>query len=858
MSKPDRKLLSLLLLFCLIICLQATAFAQDETWTGAAGDGLWSDGGNWTPAINGGTGYPNGSTYNVTIGTIGPPQPMLDVSATVGTLTINPNQSLLINSFTLTVTGSSIMDDGILNVSVNNGGRFGDLEITGYTTLSGTGTVQLGSSAALIDGSGTLTNQLTSQFGIYGQGVIEVSNLVNQGQILGSPISSTFPLTIESPTVTNSKTIGTQGFGTVRFRDTTVQNAGGTITGGEGSATLYRSTIIGGTLGTQVYQGINSPSTLNGVTITGDYYITASANYGAQTFLEGTITNNGTIQVTSPSGAAKAELTINYNVTLAGTGSVLLSGLNAFLDGSGTLTNQQTISGNGSYGNITVRTLGNQATVASFSTDPSAPLTIQSVITNTGGTFSSASGYVNIVGDKFTDGNIVSGSGYAATLSGEVKLSGVNFSGNGTVNAVDATLDGTVATNTNGTIILVGDSNILTLEGPLSNSGTIQANAAVAEAYIMIGGNVTITSPGTITTSNNPNNFVTGVSQNKFAGSKGHKLAPAGSDSLTLNGPSFSGCGTFSGLSLNIEKASSMTNPGGYPLIIDATPFTNSGLLSETSPSGSIQVTDTFSNYNSTTNTLTGGSYNLNGTFQFPNANLVTNAANITLSGFGQIVNQSGVNGLVNFNNNSSKGVFTLSGGQDFSTSGTFTNAGSLIVSKSSTFSIGGSGTNYEQTAGTTTVDGTLTLPAAGQANVTGGTIQSAGSFSGSVSVGNASGTAATFIIGDSVKTSAAVNIANDYTQLATGIMDVQIGGTTAGTQYSQLTVTGPVKLAGTLNIKLINKFKPEVGQTFTVLTSPSVTGTFANVNGTAIGANEHFAIAYNSDSVVLTVESGP
>ncbi len=65
--------------------------------------------------------------------------------------------------------------------------------------------------------------------------------------------------------------------------------------------------------------------------------------------------------------------------------------------------------------------------------------------------------------------------------------------------------------------------------------------------------------------------------------------------------------------------------------------------------------------------------------------------------------------------------------------------------------------------------------------------------------------------------------------------------------------------MQGTLNIKLINKFKPEVGQTFTILTSPSsVTGTFATVNGTAIGANEHFSIAYDSDTVVLTVESGP
>jgi hypothetical protein len=116
---------------------------------------------------------------------------------------------------------------------------------------------------------------------------------------------------------------------------------------------------------------------------------------------------------------------------------------------------------------------------------------------------------------------------------------------------------------------------------------------------------------------------------------------------------------------------------------------------------------------------------------------------------------------------------------------------------------IGSSSTNYNQTGGTTTVDGTLTVPAGGLAAITGGTLQGAGSVNGNVSVGNASGSAAAFIIGDSVKAPSSVSLANDYTQLATGIMDVQIGGTNPGSQYSQLSVTGPVNLAGTLNIAL-------------------------------------------------------
>jgi len=358
-----------------------------------------------------------------------------------------------------------------------------------------------------------------------------------------------------------------------------------------------------------------------------------------------------------------------------------------------------------------------------------------------------------------------------------------------------------------------------------------------------------VSGTGQMTSSNNPNN--------KVAGAAGKKNA------LTINVPALTAGGTIGDGTFNITIGAhtTVTNNGGYPLIFDvgsAHTFKNLGTLVETSPSGMIEIVGKFSNYSTTTNTLTGGTYILDGTFEFSNADLVTNAAKLTLSGNGQILNQNGGNGLLNFNNNSAKGTFELSGGQSFETGGTFSNQGSLIISKGSTFTIGGTSTNYNQSAGTTTVDGTLTAPAGGQTTITGGTLQASGNFNGDVSVGNATGAAATFIIGDSKKASASVSIANTYTQLATGVMDVQIGGTDAGTEYSQLSVTDAVKLAGTLNLALINKFKPVTGQTFTTLNAPSgIAGTFATVNGTGINSDEHFAVTFDANSVVLTVESG-
>jgi hypothetical protein len=87
----------------------------------------------------------------------------------------------------------------------------------------------------------------------------------------------------------------------------------------------------------------------------------------------------------------------------------------------------------------------------------------------------------------------------------------------------------------------------------------------------------------------------------------------------------------------------------------------------------------------------------------------------------------------------------------------------------------------------------------------------------------------------------------------------VQIGGTTAGTRYSQLNVTGPATLGGTLNLARINNYLPPVGQTFMIITAPSgITGTFATVNGTSIDATRHFSVSYTSTAVMTTVQSGP
>jgi hypothetical protein len=74
-------------------------------------------------------------------------------------------------------------------------------------------------------------------------------------------------------------------------------------------------------------------------------------------------------------------------------------------------------------------------------------------------------------------------------------------------------------------------------------------------------------------------------------------------------------------------------------------------------------------------------------------------------------------------------------------------------------------------------------------------------------------------LIGDGIKKAGAISISDTYTQLATGVMDVQLGGLKAGSQYSQVNITGTATLSGTLNINPLVRTIPPLGTTFTILT---------------------------------------
>ena len=177
-----------------------------------------------------------------------------------------------------------------------------------------------------------------------------------------------------------------------------------------------------------------------------------------------------------------------------------------------------------------------------------------------------------------------------------------------------------------------------------------------------------------------------------------------------------------------------------------------------------------------------------------------------------------------------------------------------------------GSGGSYLQTEGKTVVNGKLTLsstedktdepeadsdPAAANIRIAKGTLLgNGGTIAAHVS------SSGTVIPAASLTTTGKLGVTGAYTQTAAGALDANIAGASTS-QFNVLNVTGTATIGGTLNIGLLDKFVPAVGDTFEILTARKVTGTFATVNGTKINDSEHFTVTYNEDNVTLTVVSG-
>jgi hypothetical protein len=381
--------------------------------------------------------------------------------------------------------------------------------------------------------------------------------------------------------------------------------------------------------------------------------------------------------------------------------------------------------------------------------------------------------------------------------------------------------------------------------GTITNNGTFQINDQNFTTALNMSGTVTLKGTGTLSMSNDSGNEIMGYGQ-------------PGPGASLMNEITIQGAGNF-GFNGGIGTGNSVTNAGtiyanqSKPLTIGVSSgsFTNTGTLKVKKGSAMYVTGGGFTNFSGST--LTGGKYMVSGTLGFDGANIATNAADLTLTGStSQIINDlNSANALAGLATNTTTGSFSLLSGKLINTSvtsGNFRNSGKVIVGVGSGFQISAPQPltpTYTQTAGTTTVDGVLTA--------TGGVTIQAGKVFGKGTIASTVVSSGSVTAGDSATKAGKLSLST-YTQNSSGSLNVQIGGLTVGTQYSQLAVANGVSLNGTLNIKVVNGFAPATGNTFIILTGSAVSGTFAHVNGLTIPTGGHFTVAYNPTNVTLTV----
>ena len=171
-----------------------------------------------------------------------------------------------------------------------------------------------------------------------------------------------------------------------------------------------------------------------------------------------------------------------------------------------------------------------------------------------------------------------------------------------------------------------------------------------------------------------------------------------------------------------------------------------------------------------------------------------------------------------------------------------FTNTG-IVEALSGTLSIGA----FTQTAGSTTVNGGL-LTSSNTLDIQGGTLNGVGSVTAPTvdSAGQVEPGLSTGIL----------SINGAYTQQSAGSFAVELGGVGCP-DSDMLDVSGVAMLDGTLDVTLIDGCQPVPGQSFTLMTASTVSGSFANFVPPPTNCPVDWNVVYNPGSVVLEILTG-
>jgi hypothetical protein len=456
-----------------------------------------------------------------------------DTTGTLENITISKGTTYTASNGATTDISGTMAGQGTLQVNGGDGNN-GYLVLTGAMTLSGGGALSLttvsGGGMALVQGNGeTLTNASDV---IEGTGEIGNSSLklINGGTIDADSPAGTGTLILNGSGGTTNADGTTGGLmeatsgGTLEIDDITIDNLRGKITADGGTVELVGGAVVeGGTLselssGT-LETGSGQTATLNGTTH-GALTISAGSTYTASnnetTYILGTITDKGTIQVIGGDGD-NGILYLNAATTLSGGGVVTMTsatgGGGAYVEDNGeTLTNADTIEGTGTIGNGTLAVI-NGGTIDVDSSAGTGILVLDGSggITNangaTAGLLEATSGGTLEIDDITVNnagGAITANDGTVQVLDATIQGGTLNALGGGTMASAGttATLDGSTngaLTISAGTTYTASNDETTYILGTIIDKGTIQLNGGDGDnGIVYLNGATTLSGGGTL------------------------------------------------------------------------------------------------------------------------------------------------------------------------------------------------------------------------------------------------------------------------------------------------------------------------------------------------------------------------
>jgi len=606
---------------------------------------------------------------------------------------------------------------------------FGSFEAGSASALAKLGSIEgvldleNGQSTTLTPGSGTLTVSSSGTYDVQRATNVTVSgNLTNSGTVS----TNRFDFGIGQNTLTVTGALTNNSGATVSLGDfdntTDVLNA----------ATLTNNGLIRIGVGST----FNLTSQPNGVTdvvagsefdVFGSFKAGSASAVAKLGSIEGvldlensqstTLTpGSGTLTVSS-SGTLDAQRasTVTISGNLTNSGSVDTNRSNTGI-GSNTLTVTGTLTNNtgaivtvGAFNNTTdVLNAGLLSNSGSVLVDTGATLNLTTSGTDTnGGTITLTGSTLKISGASTTlsGKGTVSLSNSASNLitggtTGVTLTTANTIQGSGTISNMAVVNTGTLSANQSTPLIVLPRSGGLNNKGTLnvSTGDTMQIGTSSGGALTNFSGTTltggTYTVSGTLQFGASGTSIVTDAANITLTGASS-QIIDFGSNNVLTNLATINSASSFT-----LGAGRSFTTAGN---------FTNNGTLT-VGGGDTFKVNGNLTNFSGTM--LTGGTYKVTGTLKFNNANIVTNAADITLTGANsKILSNTGTNALTNLATNNAGATFALGTGRSFTTAGNFTNNGILTVGSTDTFKVNGNLTNFSGTTltgGTYNVTGTL------------------------------------------------------------------------------------------------------------------------------------------------------